>query len=142
MELRRALLLFALVLGVAAIATSFSRPADRAEETTPARPPAQRTTPTARPREESQQPRLIAFSASGLPRTLRLDAGTPAAVSIEVAQPGRVDVVGLGLTAPAAPLTPARFDVLEKRPGRYEVRFFPAAVSGEGRTVGVLEIVG
>lgn len=142
MELRRALLLFALVLGLAAIATSFSRPGEREQETTPARPPAQRTTPTASPRERSQQPRVIVFSSTGLPRTIRLAAGEPAAVSVEVAQPGRVDLAGLGLTAAAEPLTPARFDVLETRPGRYEVNFFPAADDGEVRTVGLLEIVG
>jgi hypothetical protein len=140
-ELRRALLLFALVLGLAAIATSFSRPADRAEETAPNRPPAKRTTPTVSPREESQQPRVISFSSTGVPRTIRQAAGAPAAISVEVARPGRVDLVGLGLTSAAEPLTPARFDVLENRPGRYEVRFFPAADAGEGRTVGLLEIV-
>ena len=141
MELRRALLLFALVLGLAAIATSFSRPADSDEETTPAPAPAQRTGPSASPREESQQPRVVSFSATGIPRTMRITAGMPAAVSVEVARPGRVDLVGLGLTAPAEPLTPARFDVLEKRPGSYEVRFSGAGDAGEGRSVGVLEVV-
>jgi hypothetical protein len=140
MELRRALLLFAVVLGLAAIATSISRPADRGDDEASDSPPARRGSPTAQPRKGVLEPSAISFSATGTPRTERLAAGRLAVVTVDVAQPGEVELGGLGLTAAAEPLTPARFDLLERRAGRYEVRFRPA-VGGEARTVGVLAVV-
>ena len=40
--------------------------------------------------------------------------------------PGTVVIPGLGLSASADAVTPARFDVLEHRPGRYPILFAPA----------------
>jgi len=129
-KLRRALLLFAVVLGLAAIVVSFSRPAKRdVGSSDPSQ--AQRST---------AEPELISFSATAQPRTQRLAANRAAAVTVEVTRTGQVDVPGLGLTAAAEPLTPARFDVLESQAGDYTVRFTPAADS-EARTVGTLKIV-
>ncbi|MGI9082043.1 MAG: hypothetical protein ACR2FZ_07180 [Thermoleophilaceae bacterium] len=137
MELRRALLLFAIVLALAAIVTSVSRPerAQRDESSEPARPP----DPSARPGPLGDRPAAIPFSAAE-PKARRLQAGRPATVSVKVPRPGEVELEGLGLSAPAEPLTPARFELLERRLGRYEVRFTPAA-GGEARTAGTLRIV-
>lgn len=135
MELRRALLLFAIVLGVAAIVTSFSAPAEREE---PARP--ERADPGARVERGKTVPRAISFSTTGKPRAERLGAGRPGVVVVEVARPGQVELRGLGLSAAAEPLTPARLDVYERRTGSYDVRFTPAQ-SSESRVVGRLEIV-
>ena len=140
MELRRALLLFAIVLGLAAIATSFSRPAKRADDSVTEAPQIERGAPTASPRPAREPPALISFSASGEPRTRRLFVNQHATVTVEVVRPGQVELAGLGLTAAADPLTPARFDVFESRAGRYLVRFIPAR-SNEERTVGALQIV-
>jgi len=51
-----------------------------------------------------------------------------------------VELAGLGQTAAAEPLTPARFEVLESQAGRYKVRFTPATDT-EARTLGTLLIV-
>lgn len=140
MELRRALLLFAVVLGLAAIATSFSRPAGRDDDRASDPLPSRSGTATANPRERGSQPALISFSLDRQGRTMRLAAGQPATVTVEVIRPGQVELAGLGLSAAATPLTPARFELFERRAGRYRVRFTPAE-GGEARNLGTLRIV-
>jgi hypothetical protein len=44
-----------------------------------------------------------------------------------VTQAGQVRIPDLGMSASAEPLTPARFDLLVERPGRYRLVFTPAA---------------
>ena len=138
MELRRALLLFAIVLGIAAIATSLSGPDNREEKTERSR--AEPATPSAGPQPEGTEPAAISFTTQGTPVTERLGSGRAAAVIVEVGRPGQVELAGLGLSDTADPLTPARFDVFERRPGSYDVRFIPAQ-SGEVQTIGELRIV-
>ena len=138
MELRRALLLFAIVLGLAAIATSVSRPPDRRDK---AQEPAE-TAPVASAGPGAATPLELTFKplrAATKPPTERLDAGTPATVIVEVDEPGLVEIDGLGLTGAAEPLTPARLDVLTGDEERHPVRFRPAA-TGEPRTIGTLEV--
>jgi hypothetical protein len=135
-HLRRALLLFALVLGVAALATAVSQPRQAAERPSPAPEPG---APTATPRPPAR-PASIELSDRGRPRTVRLRAGRAAVVAVEVSQPGQVAIADLGLSATAEPLTPARFDVLSTQPGRYAVRFTPAG-SSESRTLGTLYLI-
>ena len=134
MQLRRALLLFAVVLGLAAVATSFSRPAKH--DGAPGRSPARESTPPA----SAVAPAQISFSTTAKPRTQLLAANSAATVTVEVARPGQVELAGLGQTAAAEPPTPARFEVLESQAGRYKVRFTPATDT-EARTLGTLLIV-
>ena len=132
MHLRRALLLFAIVLGLAAIATSVSRSPEESGEGEP--PPAVRSD-TGEVPEPSVSPgnatpttggiQELVFDA-GRDQTRRLDAGQPATVVVEVDEPGLVEIVNLGLSAPAEPLTPARFDVLTSNPERLAITFTPA----------------
>ena len=132
MHLRRALLLFVIVLGMAALAASLSRPADDRDEREQAAEP--RTTeqpspPTAGPGAG------VVLAGAGLVRrrgrrVRRVEAGEAATLEVSVTEPGSVEIPGLGLTASADPLTPARFEVLPSRPGDYEIVFKPAA--GEG----------
>ena len=61
-------------------------------------------------------------------------------MTVKVTAPGQVELEGLGLSAAAEPLTPARFEVLADRPGRHPVRFAPTQ-GDEARSVGVLRIV-
>jgi hypothetical protein len=124
-HLRRALLLFAIVLGLAAIVTSITRPGDDRQERQPPPPaPAQEAAP--KRDSANAEVKQLRFEATGKPRAQRLALGRPAVVIVEADQPGQVDVEGLGLTAPTAPETPARFDVLADEAGRYELRFTPA----------------
>ena len=121
MQLRRALLLFAIVLGLAALVAGLSRPDDGSDN--------------------AQEPPLPATSAPGVtedagetdvlfradkPRRRALAAGQAAEVRVEVHLPGQVVIPELGLSASADPVTPARFDVLETRPGSYPILFAPA----------------
>ena len=132
MHLRRAVLLFALVLGLAAVATavSGSRPEQAAEQRSPraVEPPAS----SAAPAPEGRGQAHIRFRPGDAVRVRRLRVGRPASVTVEVNHPGHVEISGLGLAAPAEPLTPARFDVLPSQPGRFDLRFTPA---GELTTV-------
>ena len=68
----------------------------------------------------------------------RLAAGEPAIVTVAVQAPGEVEIPGLGLLHSAEPGTPARFDVLVNRPGRYEITFQP--VEGRPQRIGVIEV--
>ena len=142
MELRRALLLFAIVLGLAAIVSSLARPPASEEQADRAEPPAQSagpTQPTAGSRPARRTP-VIRFGTAREPKTETLKAGTAATVRVRVQEPGQVSIEGLGLIGQAASLTPARFDVLSTRPGRYEVRF-TAVSDGRSRLLGFLQVV-
>ena len=119
MHLRRALLLFAIVLGTAALVASLSRPVEeRRERARPAEPgpPTVSTTPSAGPE------RPVTFEAAR-DESRRMRAGEAATLEVAVTEPGNVEIPELGLSAPAAPLTPARFDVLPAEPGDYEIVF-------------------
>jgi hypothetical protein len=136
-ELRRALLLFAIVLGLAAIVTSVSRPERAPRDDGSALPDASEPEVGAGPL--GGRPAPIRFSASE-PKVRRLEAGRPATVTVNVPAPGLVELKGLGLSSAAEPLTPARFDVLEEDPGRYEVSFTPTK-GDEARRAGPLRVV-
>ena len=135
MELRRALLLFAIVLGLAAIATSVSRPRDR-DEPEPTPPP---TTPTASPQPNPARSREITFEPAVKPPTHELEAGRPATVVVTVDEPGQVEIESLGLSASAEPLTPARLEVLTSDEETHSITLRPAR-TGEPQTIGMLAI--
>jgi len=139
-DLRRALLLFAIVLGLAAIAASVSRPpADEDPDTAAQTSPREQSTPTARPAPGPGPPAEIAFEADLQPETRTVPAGRAATVTITAYEPGQVEIERLGLTAPAEPNGPARFDLLTESPEKYAVTFTPVATS-EVRKIGVIEV--
>ena len=121
-HLRRALLLFAIVLGTAALVASLSRPVEEAPEREPASDPGPATAAPA-PAPTLREP--VSFDAA-MDESERLRAGRAATLEVAVTEPGSVEIPGLGLSAPADPLTPARFEVLPSRPGDYEIVFTPA----------------
>ena len=126
MHLRRALLLFAIVLGLAAIVTTISQPPRHKATSQPA--PGTPVVPPAAGRVAGG-PRRIRLSAHGSPARVRLGDRRPATLVVAVDRPGQVDVRGLGLTDTAERNSPASFDVLAPKPGRYEVDFLPAGTS-------------
>ena len=135
MHLRRALLLFAIVLGLAAIAASISRPANVDDEKPPTTAEAG-STPSVVPGPGQGEPADVTFDAAA-PRVRKLDAGRAATVTVAVDAAGIVEIPALGISATAEPVTPARFDVLPDQPGRYRIRFIPAD-GDEGRPAGTL----
>jgi hypothetical protein len=145
-HLRRALLLFAIVLGLAAIAASISRPPEESGEQAerPATPPATETerTPTVSPGSATPAaPTVELVFDADREQVRRLDIGQPATVLVEVDEPGLVEIPQLGLSAPAEPLTPARFDVLVRDPDRVMI-VFTAVADDSPRPAGVLAVEG
>jgi len=136
---RRALLLFAIVLMLAALATSVSRP-QRERQSDPASPTVTEGPgePTATP---GPTPAEIRVPAPGGGRVARLASGEAATLVVGVREDGEVALPGLGLTQPATALAPARFDLLGDMAGDYEIRFTPAA-GEESRVVGRLVVAG
>lgn len=133
-HLRRALLLFAIVLGMAALVASLSRPIDdrRGQSTTPTETEPETAAPgppTAAPGPggggTAELPKTVSFDAAA-EESKRLQAGEAATVEVAVSEAGSVEIPDMGLTATADRFTPARFDVLVSRPGRYPLLFTPA----------------
>jgi hypothetical protein len=147
-KIRRALLLFAVVLGVAALAASLSRSRNEqpAGEPAPAAAPETQSVPEASP---GDAPPAQAVTPAGAPDTItfdaaadetrRLEAGRAASVEVAVDEPGLVAIPVLGLTGAADALTPARFDVLVSEEGRYPIEFAPSGGGGE-RGAGTLVV--
>jgi hypothetical protein len=130
-RIRRALLLFAVVLGLAAVAASVSRQPNESDK--PADQPATQTetpkTPMAEALPDSAAPsdsKVELVFKAGRDQTRGLEAGQPATVLVKSQEPGVVEITDLGLTAAAEPLTPAQFDVLVDQVGRYGIVFTPA----------------
>jgi len=139
-ELRRALLLFAIVLGLAAIAASVSRPPAGDETDTAAEaPPRQRSPATAGPAPGPGPPAQISFEADLQPETRKVPTGRAATVTVTAYEAGQVEIERLGLTAAAEPNGPARFDLLAGDPERFAVTFTPVQ-TGERRKIGVIEV--
>jgi hypothetical protein len=144
-HLRRALLLFAIVLGLAAVAASVSRPRTESpvEGAGGGQPTAteQQAPPTAVPAPGGPPApvQLTFFAADAGPQRIR--AGQAAIVLVDVEEPGQVHIADLGLSASAEPLTPARFDVFTRATGRHPITFEPAGGGAFREQVGTLVVV-
>jgi hypothetical protein len=143
-HLRRALLLFAIVLGLAAVAASVSR-TDRTRPA-PSPPSSGSVTETAVPGTDTTAgpdpgSRVLRFDQSPSRRQVRkLAVGQAATVVVKVAQSGQVEIEKLGGIRPAEPATPASFDIFGDRPGSFPVIFHPGA-GGPAEPVGTLRVV-
>jgi hypothetical protein len=137
-HLRRALLLFVIVLGLAAVLASVSGPRDVSDD------PGEETIidaeqpPTASPGAPAAV-ELTLFAADPQPQRIR--AGQAATLFVEVEEPGQVAIPDLGMAAVAEPLTPARFDVLTRQTGRHPIEFQPAGADDAQVRVGTLVVV-
>jgi hypothetical protein len=136
-HIRRALLLFAIVLGMAALVASLSRPPEEQSRTEPREQPAPGPA-TATPLPADNPPRPVSFDAASS-ETRRLPAGRAATLEISVEEPGSVELPRLGLGASADEHTPARFDIFPTRTGRFEILFTPAH-GDESRPAGTLVV--
>jgi hypothetical protein len=136
-HIRRALLLFAIVLGMAALVASLSRPPEDGTSTEPREQP-RRAPATATPAPADNPPRPVSFNAASDERR-RVRASQPATLEVSVDEPGSVEIPGLGLTVSTDEHTPARFEVFTTRTGRYEILFTPAD-GDESRPAGTLVV--
>jgi hypothetical protein len=143
-HLRRALLLFAIVLGLAAIAASVSRPRDASQrgdqvQTAPTTTDSERS-PTVAPSGAALPPAELTFVAAD-PHPQSIQAGQAATVMVKVERAGQVEIADLGMSAVADPLTPGRFELLTREVGRHAITFTPAGAEAEGRRAGTLVVV-
>jgi hypothetical protein len=124
---RRAILLFALVLGLAALAAAVSPSRDtNGPELAPA--PA--------PLGADRPPRNLVFGAGG--KSVRgAREGEHVVVSVASEAGGVASIPRLGRTADISPTAAAQFDLLAPPPGRYDV-MVTASGSSEPRRVGAL----
>jgi hypothetical protein len=141
-HLRRALLLFAIVLGLAAVAASISRPRTNTEPFRGTPPPteteSQQTEPSVAPRPSLPTADLTFYAPDR--EAQAIDAGQAATVYVEVGEPGQVFIHDLGMSAAAEPLTPARFDILTQQTGRFPITFQPAGGDAAEERAGTLVV--
>jgi hypothetical protein len=140
-HLRRALILFAIVLGLAAVAASVSRPGEEADPLPEPSPTTAEQSPTATPAPAGGPEAADLTFVPGDRSPQRIRAGQAATVSVQVDEPGQVEIAGLGVSSPAEPLTPARFEVLTSATGRHAIMFTAAGSEGEAVRVGTLSVV-
>lgn len=113
------MLLFALVLGLTALATAIA----------PTPPPPDDTAAPVPPAQPVEPPTTVTFRAPPAarpPRAHRVKPDAHVIVEVESAQGGQVTIPKLGRVAAVAGGSPARFDLLDIAPGRYDVLFEPA----------------
>lgn len=121
MHLRRALLLFALVLGLTALAASIA-PAPRSQDATaPTQPPA----PAAAP-EGTLSLTFRAPPGHGGAPARRVSPGAHVVVEVAATEAGQATIPALGRADSVTPDSPGRFDLIEPASGRYDVMFAPA----------------
>jgi hypothetical protein len=118
-------MLFAIVLGMAALVASLSRPLEERRDRPDSGGPREPGPPTAAPRPAPEPVSAISFEAAEN-ESMRLRAGAAATLEVEVDEAGDVEIPDMGLSASADRVTPAQFDILESRPGNYELLFTPA----------------
>jgi hypothetical protein len=132
-QIRRVLLLFALVLGLSALVAALA-PAPEEEESQPAEP----TTVEAGAPQPFLKPGLeLRVRGPGAPLvTRRVDPGSSFSLTVSAREPGDVILEGLGLRQTADPLSPAHFELLASPRGNHAVTFVP--LEGKSRVVGRL----
>jgi hypothetical protein len=129
-HVRRALLLFALVLGLTALATAIAPAPKREDAPVP-------TTPTpARPAAEDASFTFRAPTGNRRPPVRRVTPGSHVTLAVAAADAGQVEIPRLGLNASVTANAPARFDLIAPGPGRYDVLFTPTV--GDAGRVGTL----
>jgi hypothetical protein len=129
--LRRAILLFALVLGLTALAAAVS-PSSKSGSAGPTPAPGTRPAPVL--------PRTVAFQSreSGLPQIRRALTGEHLLLTVSSSEGGLVTIPRLGRTDSVTPAAPARFDLLGPQAGRYDVLLQLGGGPSEPRRVGTL----
>ena len=131
MQIRRVLLLFALVLGLSALVASIAPPPEEDEEAPEPEPIV--ATPAV-------QPAIAPVRLSARTYVIRrIEAGSSFSLEVRVREAGDVVIAELGLRQTADPLAPARFYLLASPPGRHAVAFVP--LRGGRRVIGRLAFV-
>jgi hypothetical protein len=123
MVLRRIMWFVAGLLALAVLAAAVV-PRGTPRVTTPAPPPPERTTV-----------KVDIGASPAKPRTIPAHVGDHLLLTVESDRIDTVTIPGLDLVSPVSATTPAQFDTLIARPGRFEVRMQDA-----NQVVGVLDV--
>jgi hypothetical protein len=131
-QIRRVLLLFALVLGLSALVASIAPQRDEEEEA-----PREPTVASDAPPPLLKPALDLPVRDARAPRiTRRVKAGSSFSLTVSVPKPGDVVLEGLGLQRTGDPLAPVEFELLANPPGTHPVVFVP--IDGNRRVVGRL----
>jgi hypothetical protein len=122
-HLRRAILLFALVLGLTALAAAVSPTRDAPQ-------PALGLAPATPAGATVARNITFALREGGTPKVKSVRTGQHVVLTVPAREGGLVTIPLLGRTATVSPSNPARFDLLAPPPGRYDVMFEPSGSSG------------
>jgi hypothetical protein len=141
MHLRRALLLFAIVLGVAAIAASLAPPPpdDEPRRTTPTETAPQSGPPEAGERPAAE-PVTLELNIAERDPSVSAKRGDHVILNVRSDEPGQVRLDDLGLVNEVAPGVPVTFDIFPAEQGRHALTFVPTG--GEERAAGALVVAG
>jgi hypothetical protein len=129
-QLRRALIAFAVVFALVTVIAVVSAPSDDDSPAT--------ATPSPAPTRPTTVPVAFRHPVAGAPPVRPVRSGSHLVIRVEARVAGDIEIPGLGLIQSVAPGTPAVFDVLASRPGRYDVSLRSA--SGEQIRLGTLEV--
>ena len=131
MQVRRALVVFVVVFAVVTLIAAIAAPREETDDT-PVPPAAVQqqaatvTVPFRHPVEDA-------------PPVRELRRGSHAVIRVEAGVPGDVEIPALGLVQPVVPGTPAVFDILATRSGRFDVSLL--SVAGERTKLGTLVVI-
>jgi hypothetical protein len=126
---RRLIVVLLALLVVSSIAAALApvRPPEDDPETT--------TTTTIEPPPPGELVRRTIEVGAKRPPTIALELGDQLALTVTAERSAEVEIAGLGELDHVDPNAPARFDLLPREPGTYEVRLLDS-----GRTLGTIEV--
>ena len=128
MDMRRVLVMVVVGMLVLTALAGLSAPVEKSSDE-PAQPP-RASAPV--------QTVALRHPAPEKPPVRRVKRGSRVVVRVSSSVAGQVEIDGLGLLQPVAPVAPASFDVLATRPGRYQVVLLP--LDGEQRVLGTVVV--
>ena len=131
-QLRRVLIAFAVVLAAVSLGAALTAPDEEGGE------PATTTPQTARSASPGAVRTTLRHPVEEEPPVRQVRAGAQVVLTVSARTAGNVEIPGLGLLQPVAPGTPAVFDLLASRPGRFTVTL--VTPSGERIRLGALAV--
>jgi hypothetical protein len=128
---RRLLIVMVILLVTSTVAAALVPPPPERESTTQSTT-SPRTSPV--PTDGELVKATIEVGASR-PKAIEVPLGDQLALTVRSRRTGQVAIRGLGLVEDVLPLSPARFDILATRGGRFEVRLLEP-----DRRLGIIEV--
>ena len=133
MAARRLVIVMLMLLGISTLAAALAPP--RSERTGSSSTTTRTTRSTTLTPPGGELVRAAIDAQAERPQRIRIDLGDQLSLEVKTTRAIQVEIAGLGLTDNAAPLSPARFDLLADRKGSFEVR-----LQESRRKLGVVEV--